>query len=207
MNGKDCCYFLFPTTGYYHHIWLRFSERIIYSNHEIRSYDQTRKNILSLGSKKGQNENNASCQLICLYNSLITSIVNSPEKDSSNVDGKFDMKKVCTYSVKSSSKLFPCSICAIYNRVNCAQKQRLALKSYIPGINSLVYTKRHYDNYFTVKPVNELHEWIEKHPHVIQSPNISDSLFSKINGTLVNKQNHLLQVSVRYLHNDMILPI
>ena len=31
-------------------------------------------------------------------------------------------------------------------------------------------------------------------------------MFVKINGTLVKKQKHLLQVSLRELHNDMILP-
>ena len=31
-------------------------------------------------------------------------------------------------------------------------------------------------------------------------------MFVKINGTLVKKQKHLLQISVRELHNDIILP-
>ena len=60
--------------------------------------------------------------------------------------------------MNSSSALFSCSICAIYNRVNCAQKQRLALKSYIPGINLLVYPRINYDIIFDEKLVNELHE-------------------------------------------------
>ena len=58
-----------------------------------------------------------------------------------------------------------------------------------------------------LKKFNELHEWIEKHPHVIQLTNVSDSLFVKINGTLVKKQNNLLHISVQYLHNGLILPI
>ena len=32
-------------------------------------------------------------------------------------------------------------------------------------------------------------------------------MFVKINGTILNKHKHLLQISVRDLHNDMILPI
>ena len=42
---------------------------------------------------------------------------------------------------------------------------------------------------------------------MIHSPNVKDSLFVKINGTLVNKQRNLLQILLRELHNDMILPI
>ena len=79
--------------------------------------------------------------------------------------------------------------------------------SYIQGNNSLIYPERHYDNIFSEKLVNELHERIQKHPHVIQSANVSDSLLVKINGTLIKKQEHMLQISVRELYNDLILPI
>ena len=58
-----------------------------------------------------------------------------------------------------------------------------------------------------LKKVYKLHAWIEKHPRVIHSPNVSDSLVFKINGMHVKKQKHILQISVRELHNDMILPI
>ena len=44
--------------------------------------------------------------------------------------------------------------------------------------------------------VNKLHDWIEKRPHVIKSPNVSDSIFVKFNGTIVNKQKHPPQISV-----------
>ena len=123
------------------------------------------------------------------------SIVDTPEKDLSNVDRKYDMRKVRTSSVNSSSTFFS-TIRAMYNIVNCDQKQRLVLKSYITGINPLIYPKRHYDNIFTEKLVNELHDWIDKLPHVIQPPNVSDSLFVKINVTLVKEQKQLLQISV-----------
>ena len=43
--------------------------------------------------------------------------------------------------------------------------------------------------------------------HIIHFSNVSDSIFVKNNGNLVNKQKHLLQISVRELHNDMVLPI
>ena len=45
------------------------------------------------------------------------------------------------------------------------------------------------------------------HPHIIHSPNVKDSVFVKINGNIVKKQKHILQISVQELHNDMILPI
>ena len=75
------------------------------------------------------------------------SIVDAPEKHLSNVDRKSEMIKVRTSSVNSSSILFSYSICDIYNRVDCAQKQHIVLNSYLPGINTSIFPKRHYDNY------------------------------------------------------------
>ena len=37
-------------------------------------------------------------------------------------------------------------------------------------------------------------------------PIVKDSVFVKINVTLVKRQKNLLQISVRELYNDMILP-
>ena len=47
---------------------------------------------------------------------------------------------------------------------------------------------------------------LKKYPHVIQSPDLTDSIFVKVNVTLVNKNNHILQISVRELQNDLIFP-
>ena len=76
---------------------------------------------------------------------------------------------------------------AIYNRVHCAQNKRIVLKSYITGINTSILPNKHYENIFSEKLVYELHSWIENHPHIIHYPNVKDSLFVKINDTLVNK--------------------
>ena len=81
------------------------------------------------------------------------------------------------------------------------------LNLYLPGINTYIFPKRNYVNIFSGKLFYELDDWVENHPHVIHSPNVSDSLFVKINGTLIKKQKRLLQMSVREMHNDMILPI
>ena len=81
------------------------------------------------------------------------------------------------------------------------------LKSCLPGINTSIFPKRHYDNILYEKLVYELHVWIENHPYVIQSTNLSDSLFVNINGSPVNKYNHLLQISIQDLYNDIILTI
>ena len=119
---------------------------------------------------------------------------------------KWDMRKVFTYSVKSSSTLFYCLMRTMYNSVNWDQKLSLIFKSYLPWINTSIFTKRHCDNIFL--KTSQWITWLDrKKPHVIIPPNVSDSLYVKINGTLVKKQKHLLQISVRYLHNDMILPI
>ena len=45
-----------------------------------------RKIIVNLGSKKCENNNNSTCQLIRIQNALLESIVNTPEKDLPNVD-------------------------------------------------------------------------------------------------------------------------
>ena len=80
------------------------------------------------------------------------------------------------------------------------------LKLYIPGINTSILPKKHDENIFSEK-INELNYWIENHPHVIHLPNVKDSLFVKINGTILKKHKHLPQISLRELHNGMILPI
>ena len=139
--------------------------------------------IFNLGSKKGENNSNSTCQLRRLHNLLLMSIVDTPENYLPNVDHKSDMRKVRTSSIKSSSTLFYSSISSMYNRVNFSQKQRFMLNSYVPGINTSILPKRHYDSILSEKLVYELHAWIENHPHVIHSPNSSDSLFVKINGT------------------------
>ena len=117
------------------------------------------------------------------------------------------MIKVSTSSVNSSSTLSSCSMRAMYNIVHRDQKQSLMLKIYLSWINTSIFQKRYYKNIFSRKLVNELHVWVENHPLVIHSPNLKYSLFSKTNGTLFNKHNHLLQISVRHLHNHMISPI
>ena len=62
------------------------SEHINYSNHKIHSYDQMRKMIINLGSKKLENNDTSTCQLTSLQSLLLMSIVDNPEKDLSNVD-------------------------------------------------------------------------------------------------------------------------
>ena len=79
----------------------------------------------------------------------------------------------------------------MYNIVNRAKKQRLMLNS-----NTSIFPKRYYEKIFSEKLVNELHDWIENHPNIVHSHNVSDSLFVKINGTLVKKRKRLLQISV-----------
>ena len=64
----------------------QISEHINSSNDKMYSYDQMRKNIVNLGSKKGKNNNNSYTKLTCLHNSLPMSIVETPEKDLSNVE-------------------------------------------------------------------------------------------------------------------------
>ena len=78
--------------------------------------DKTRKMIVNLGIKKGKINNKSSPQLTRLHNSLLMSIVKTPESNLSNVEGGYDMRKVRTSLAKSSLRLFLCSMRAMYNR-------------------------------------------------------------------------------------------
>ena len=102
--------------------------------------------IVNLGSKKCENNNTSTCQLTRLHTSSLMSIFNTPEKDLFNVNMKYEMRKVRTFSLKSSSILFSCSIRAMYNRGNSSKK--IMLKSYLPGMNTSIFTKRHCKNIF-----------------------------------------------------------
>ena len=59
------------------------------------------KMVVNLGSKKCENNNNYTCQLSHLQNYLLMSIVDTPEKYVSNIDGKLDKIIIFTYSIKS----------------------------------------------------------------------------------------------------------
>ena len=130
------------------------SEHTNYSNHKILFNNKINKMVVDLGSKKGESNYNCSSQLTRLHNSLLVSFVNTIETYLSNVDRKSGMKKLHTSLVQSSSTIFSCSIRSIYNIVIHTKKQRLMLKLCLPGINTLILLKRHYDNLFYEKLLN-----------------------------------------------------
>ena len=117
----------------------QISGHIKYSNHKIHSYDQNGKMIVNLSNKKFKNNNKSTGHLNQIQISLWTSIVDTPEKDVSNVDRKADKRKIRTLLIQSSSTLFSCLICAMYNKGHCAQNQHLMLKSFIPAINTSIF--------------------------------------------------------------------
>ena len=78
--------------------------------------------IVILGINKDKNNDNSYPQLTLLQNYLLMGIVDTPEKDLSNVEGKYDKRKLRTPSVNSYSILFSCLLHAMYNRVHRAQK-------------------------------------------------------------------------------------
>ena len=55
------------------------NEQINSKNQKVHFYDQTRKMIFHLVSKKGKNKDNSSTQITCLENFLLVIIVNKPE--------------------------------------------------------------------------------------------------------------------------------
>ena len=82
----------------------------------------------------------------------------------------------------------------MYNRVHHSQNKRFTLNSFIPAINTSIFPKKYDENIFSGNLINELHSWIENHPHIIHYPNVKYSVFVKVNGTLVKKQKHPLQI-------------
>ena len=77
--------------------------------------------IVNLGSEKCDNNNNSTCQLSRLQNSLLVSIVDIPEKDLSNVDLEIIHER-STYIISKVIITFFSSIRAMYNRVIRDQK-------------------------------------------------------------------------------------
>ena len=172
----------------------QISEHINSSNHKIYFYNHMGKMIVNLSNKIFENNNKSTGHINNTQKLLLMSIVDTPEKDVSNVDRKVYKRKIRTSLIKSSSTLFSFSVRSIYNIVHNAQNQRLVLKSFIPAINASIFPLKYYENIFSEKLINELHAWIENRPHVIHSPNVKDSVFVKINYTMVNKQKHILQI-------------
>ena len=112
------------------------SEHINSTNQKKYSCDQIGKIIVNWGNNKVDNNYNLYPQLPCLQTLLLMRISETPDNYLSNVEGKSDTRKVHTSLIKPSSTLFSCLVRSMYNRVNCSQRQRLMLKSYIPGIDS-----------------------------------------------------------------------
>ena len=79
-----------------------------------KSCDQMRRMVVNLGSNKCENNKNSSPQVTHIHNSLLIIIFNDTENYLSNIDERYDMRKVRTSSVNSSSTLFSCSIRAMY---------------------------------------------------------------------------------------------
>ena len=110
--------------------------------------------IVNLGKKIWENSKNSKCHINNIHKSLLISIVDTPEKNVSNIDRGLEKRKVRTSSINSSLLLFSCSISEMYNRVHCSQNQRLMLKSYIPEINQSIFPKKRYENKFSGKLIN-----------------------------------------------------
>ena len=55
----------------------------------------------------------------------------------------------------------------MYNRVYHVQNEGIILISYAPAINRPFFPKKHFENIFSEKQINELYDCIENQPHVI----------------------------------------
>ena len=84
----------------------QISEHNNSSNNKIHFYNQKRKMVFHLGNNKFEDNNNSTCKLKYLQNSLLMIIVDTPENYVSNVDRKLDKRKISTSSIKSASTYF-----------------------------------------------------------------------------------------------------
>ena len=89
---------------------------------------------MNLVKNKGDKNDDSSPKITHILVKLLMIIIDTPEKDLYNGDGREVTRKVRKYSVKWYLTLFLCSIRAIYNRVYRAQNPHLVVKLYIPGI-------------------------------------------------------------------------
>ena len=124
----------------------QISECINSSNQNIHSYAQMIKIVINLVSNTCEEKYNSTCQLNYLQNLLLMIIVYTPEKGVSKVYKEIDKRKMRTSSINSSLAFFSCSIRTIYKRVHRAQNKCLMLMSYIPGINTSILPKKHYED-------------------------------------------------------------
>ena len=74
----------------------QISEHTNSSNHKIHSRDQMFKIILNLGNNKCENNNNSKFHINHIQKSLLMSIVDTPEKNVSNVESKLYKRNVGT---------------------------------------------------------------------------------------------------------------
>ena len=109
------------------------------------------KMIVNLSNKKCKNNNKSTGNLNHIHKSFFVIIVETPEKDVSNIDRKLDKRKIRTLLIKSSLTLFSCAIRAMYNIVHRDQNQRLILKSFIPAINTSIFLRNIIKNIFSEK--------------------------------------------------------
>ena len=95
----------------YHHTCPRLVN-ISISQINIPSYDKIIRIIVNLGSKTVKNNDNSSLQHTHLNKSLLLRIIDTTEKYLSNVDSKYDMRKVRTSPINLSSN------CFLFNQCN-----------------------------------------------------------------------------------------
>ena len=78
LNGKFLCYFFLNDKKITSHK-AQISQHIFSTNHKINSYNQMIKIIVTLGSKRGDNNDNSYLQISFPHNSLIMSIFDTIE--------------------------------------------------------------------------------------------------------------------------------
>ena len=104
------------------------SEHINFSNQNIPSYDKMIRIIVNLGIRTVKNNDNSSLQHTHLNKSLLMSIIDTLENYLSNVDIKFDMRKVRTSSINLLSIVFLFNKCNVSPNVGARVGNIVAMK-------------------------------------------------------------------------------
>jgi hypothetical protein len=96
-----------------------------------------------------------------------------------------------------------------YRLLAKADEKRKRLMENVEGLSWASVKKRKGFSKVTPEIRKNLVKWILEHPHIIQSPLVSDTLmiFNPETGQKERTNKLLCEVSIRELHNDMIAPV
>ena len=142
-------------------------------------------------SKSGTFSNDVESFLETLALSLVSTPPSSPSKP--------------TVGPRALSSATGLSVAAAHRRVKKAVKKRQDVKNRVAGVFWSKKAARKSKVRVTKEVIKAVQEWVLKHPEVVQSPLVNDTLLvPDEDGVKQRVPKHLLRISVWELHNDLM---